>query len=245
MFRVLWKMLFPHYTGGQGATVRYAFPLVIGSIFFVSLASVISENTSYVTIETDAKTVSKDEQFIVSVLATAHVPINAVDLVISYPEDKIAIDGIDTGTSVITIWTEKPYAEDGSIYIRGGTFRQGFIGEHTIARIKAHAVSSGEARILIKDTQFLAGDGRGTEVPAASSLSNAVKIKVSGSDGVISGKVALSIITDIDGDGDVDLKDISAFMAAWFSGHSTFDFNKDGRVTFSDFSIILADAFFK
>lgn len=244
MFKVLWKILFPKYAAQNSATVRYAFPLVIATAIFASLASVVSENSSYVTISTDVTSVSRDQEFIVEVRATTHVPVNAVDLVIAYPEEKIVVDSIDTGTSVITLWAEEPYARDGNIYLRGGTFRKGFIGEHPIARIRVHAAEAGEARFLIKDTQLVAGDGKGTEVPAATSLANSVEIHVSGGDGVIAGKAELSLVTDTDGDGDVDLRDIRSFMSAWFTGGSAYDFNGDGRMTFKDFSILLSDSFF-
>ncbi len=158
--------------------------------------------------------------------------------------DKLVIEGIDTGTSVITLWTEEPYAKDGNIFLTGGTFRKGFVGEHTIAKIKAHAKEAGEARIIIKETQLVAGDGKGSDVPVSDSGSE-VKIAVSGSEGIIKGKATISVVSDIDGDGDVDLKDISAFMAAWFSKSSVFDFNGDGKMSFSDFSILLAESFFK
>ena len=64
-----------------------------------------------------------------------------------------------------------------------------------------------------------------------------------GEDGVLSAEATISIITDMDGDGKVDLKDISTFMAAWFTKAKTYDFDGDGRMTFRDFSIILADSF--
>jgi hypothetical protein len=246
MLKILWKLLFPHHTEKQYDTVRYAFPLVIITALIASLAAVISENSSYVTIRTDAQTVARDQSFFIDVFVTAHVPINAIDLVIAYPEDKIVVESVDTGISVITLWTEQPYAKSGNIYLRGGTFRKGFIGEHQVARIRAHAAKSGEARILIKNSQLVAGDGLGTEVRADESPgSNEVKILVSGSDGVIAGKATISIVTDMDGDGDVDFKDIGIFMSAWFTGSSIYDFNNDGRMNLIDFSILLADSFFK
>lgn len=243
MFKVFWKALFPNHSAKHYSTVRYAFPLVVVTALFASLAAVITENSSYVTIRTDSETVTKDQQFFIDVLVTAHIPVNAVDLVITYPDDKLVIDGIDTGTSVITLWTKEPYAKDGNIYLSGGTFRKGFLGEHTIARIKAHATEAGEARILIKETQLVAGDGKGSEVAVGDS-ENEVKIAISGSEGIIKGEASISVISDIDGDGDVDLKDISAFMAAWFTKGSVYDFNGDGKMTFKDFSILLAESFF-
>lgn len=247
MFKALWKMFFPAYTGKNYTTVKYAFPLIVVTALFASIASVLPIDSSYVTVRTGASSVAKDEEFTIDVLVTAHVPINAVDLVLTYPESKMDIDGIDTGTSVITLWTEAPRAENGSIYLRGGTFRKGFLGEHTIARIKAHATESGDARILIKETQLVAGDGKGTNVePTQSTAYNEVRISVLGDeDGLISAKAAISVVTDTDGDGDVDINDIMAFMNAWFSQTTFFDFNGDGRMTFKDFSILLSDSFFK
>ena len=244
MFKVFWKALFPNHSTKHYNTVRYAFPLVVVTAVFASLASVITENASYVTIRASSESVVKDQQFTIDVLVTAHVPVNAVDLVISYPEDKLVVDGIDKGTSVITLWTEEPYAKDGNVYLSGGTFRKGFIGEHTVARIKVHAKEAGEARILIKETQLVAGDGKGSNVSVTDTDSE-VKIAVTGSEGLIKAKATISVVSDIDGDGDVDLADISAFMSAWFNKGSTFDFNGDGRMTFRDFSILLAESFFK
>lgn len=245
MLRALIQLLFPNYTAKQFGTVRYAFPLVIITTFLAGLASVVTESNSYVTIRTEAQEVTRDQQFIIEVLVTAHVPVNAVDLVISYPSDRITINSIDTGTSVITLWTEEPYAKGGSVYLRGGTFRKGFIGEHTIARIKATAVESGEAHIFVKDTQLVAGDGKGTSVSVTSSAHNEARITVTGADGLITGEATITIVTDTDGDGDVDVSDISAFMVAWFTRGSVYDFNGDGRMTFRDFSILLADSFFR
>ncbi len=247
MLKKLWEKLFPNFSDKHFSTVKYAFPLVVIATIFAGLASVISENTSYITIRTTADTVLKDKLFYIEVLATTHVPVNALDVVISYPEDQMVVDGIDTGTSVITLWTEQPYAKDGSIYLRGGTFRKGFVGEHTIARIRAHAIKTGEAKVFIKETQLVAGDGKGSNVPVAESLgSNEVKIAVTATDeGVIEGKASIELVSDTDGDGDVDLQDISKFMSAWLTGRSTFDFNNDGKMTFKDFSILLAESFFK
>lgn len=245
MFKVLWKALFPSLATTHYTTVKYAFPLVIFTALFAGFAAIVTQTDSYVTIRTSSETVAKDQQFVIEVLVTAHIAVNAVDLVITYPEDTIHVDSIDVGTSVITLWTEEPYAENGNMYLRGGTFRKGFIGEHTIARIKAHAIESGEAKILIKDTQLIAGDGKGTEVTTTKSEKyNEVKIAVLGADGVITGKAEIAVVSDTDGDGDVDFKDISSFMSAWLTRSNTYDFNGDGKMTIRDFSILLADSFF-
>jgi hypothetical protein len=246
MWRAFWKMLFPKYYNTTGMrTVRLAFPLIVITALLAGIANVIGENASFVTVETETSTVQQGQEFFIHVSVTAHVPLNAVDLLIDYPEDQIIIDSIDTGTSVITLWAEEPHAKDSTIRLRGGTFRKGFIGEHTIARIKAHATESGEAQIFVRDSEFIAGDGLGTEIKAAeSSETNTARVYVSGEEGLISGEVEITFITDIDGDGNIDFGDISVFLGAWLTKDTIYDFNGDGRMTFKDFSIILADSFF-
>lgn len=246
MWRFILKKIFPYLGQQEFTTIQYAFPLVFFATLFAGLASVVSLDDSYVTIRTDTESITEGESFYVDVLVSAHVPINAIDLTIAYPEKQIDIEGIDTGMSVITLWTETPHAENGMLYLRGGTFRKGFLGEHTIARIRVKGEESGVARITLSDSQLVAGDGKGTEVPVTTSPSlNSAKITVMAVDGKIAGTATLSIITDTNNDGKVNLADISAFMSAWFTKGNTFDFNNDGRMTFSDFSILLADSFLR
>jgi hypothetical protein len=247
MLRALWKFLFPTHLHAHYETVRYAFPVVFVAAFVASLAAVVSSNQSFVSIETTAQTVARDQEFYVDVKVSAHVPINAVDLQIAYPEHTVAIEGIDTGRSVITLWTEEPYARNGTIYLRGGTFRQGFVGEHTIARIRVRAREAGEAQLAVRETALVAGDGRGTPVTVSQNPSrNALKILVTGTaDGVITGEAVLAVVTDANGDGQVNVGDITLFMSAWLTREHFYDFNNDGKMTFRDFSILLADSFLR
>ncbi len=244
MFRFLVKLFLPRCSEQGYRTVRFTFSFVFFAVLFAGMASVISQNESYITIEPSHDTVAKEQSFTIDVKAYAHVPINAVDIVLTYPEDAMVIDSIDTGTSVISLWTKDPYAENGNIYIQGGTFRKGFIGEHTIVRIKAHAITAGEARFLVKNTQLIAGDGSGTEVSLGEASADSLRITVTGSeDGVLLATAEVAVVTDTDGDGDVDLGDVSKFMSAWLTRGKTYDFNSDGKMTFKDFSILLAETF--
>ena len=246
MLRALWKFLFPEYLHAHYETVRYAFPVVFVAAFVASIAAVIASNQSFVTVETSATTVARDQEFFIEVNVSAHVPVNAIDLQISYPEDIVAIEGIDTGRSVITLWTEEPYAKNGTVYLRGGTFRQGFIGEHEIARIRVRALESGEARLSVRESELVAGDGRGTAVQTSNATGkNAVQIMVIGDTGTITGEAMIAVITDTNGDGKVTVADITLFMSAWFTRDKLYDFNNDGKMTIKDFSIILADSFLK
>jgi len=246
MFKWLWYSVCTPCRAEQNSTVRYAFPLMaIAAITAGTLAAVIAGDVSYLKISASPATIKSGETLTLTVTAVASTPINAVDVSLRLPQQQMKLIGIDTGNSVITLWTQQPYEKDGIVHLRGGTFRKGFIGEHEIARIRLRATESGTAHVTAENIRFVAGDGKGTTVPLAEKNLDEVRIYVTNADGSLVGNATVQIITDIDGDGDVDFRDISAFMAAWRDLSMIFDFNGDGRMTFRDFGILLADSFFK
>lgn len=243
-----------HLRPKRSRTIRYTFPLVFTAVAFLGATAFFSEESSYIHISTHERSVNAGELFSIDVSAGAHVPVNTVDIRVGFPEDQIEIDGIDVGQSVITIWTVDPYVDGNEVVLQGGTFRKGFLGEHLIATINARAKESGVAKFTIDKSRFLAGDGRGTSVTITDtgyeSLTMYVDVEAlegETSDGVtkLGGSVAIGIYTDINRDGGVDMNDVLSFMSAWRSEEQAYDFNQDGRMSFVDFAIILADSFFK
>jgi hypothetical protein len=181
------------------------------------------------------------------VYASAAVPINAVEFKLAFPADKVDVFGVDRGQSVITIWTEDPVVTPNSVQLRGGTFQRGFLGTHQIATVNFRAKRTGQYAIKIEDVRLVAGDGEGTEIinnqPAADlSIFN---FDEKTTEDEIRVAIRNQMVTDLNGDGDVTLQDISAFMGAWSNKSQVFDFNGDGRMTFRDFSIILSNFFFQ
>lgn len=245
MFKALWKLLFPSFTAKSTTTVRYAFPILVLTALLAGSSSGLFETGSYVSIISSSATVKESEHFTLTIKANAQTPVNAIDITIDYPSEKMRIDSVDVGTSVISFWAEEPYAKNGHIYLRGGMYKRGFMGEHTIATVRATALTSGMTQISTKETTFIAGDGMGTEVHLTKTGKEDTQIIIIPADGSLAGKASITILTDLDGDGKVDLRDISAFMGAWFTRKSTFDFDGDGRMTFKDFSILLSDSFLK
>lgn len=235
----------------QSRTVRYAFPLVFAFAAFLAASAVVSENKSFVHLESSVKSVRAGEQFSIGVYVTAHVPVNAVDLALLFPKEQISIIGIDTGESVITLWTEEPNVKGNIVVMRGGTFRKGFIGDHLIATVNARAITTGVAQFSVNTLTLLAGDGSGSKVSVAKTGKEEKSFFIIDEKGEIADEVSVGvkgsavvmIVTDIDGDGKVSLGDISRFMSAWNTKTTIFDFNGDGSMTFRDFGIILADAF--
>jgi len=226
------------------STVRFAFPALLAFASAFSLALVLSSQTSYVRIETVPEEVRAGDMVTINVYAFAHVPTNAVDIRVAYPSTQLVVEDIITGESIITIWTTEPYAEKGNVFLRGGVFRKGFVGEHLIARIRARAVGTGSARVLASESVFLAGDGKGSTVAVANTGSEIATVRVN-EKGALETTVAIALVTDVTGDGVVDTKDIQRFLKAWTTDESTFDFNGDGKMTFRDFGILLTKAFLK
>jgi hypothetical protein len=241
----LWQKLFKSRLTPK-PTVKYMFPLVFG-FAAVLAASVISSDTSYIKLVPSTTTVLTGERFTIEVYASAHVPVNALDITINFASDKVEIVSVDKAQSVLTVWTEEPTITNNTIKFGGGTFRRGFVGEHLVATIKVRAKQTGQTEFMVSDAQLLAGDGMGSVVKVSKSgpdSRTSFYIYDQNTDPAeISAKVGLNINADIDGDGRVTLKDISVFMSAWHSKSVIYDFNRDGKMNFVDFSIILARSF--
>jgi hypothetical protein len=229
----------------QGRTVRTMFSwLSIATL--LGLAAVTGTDSSYIKLVTSTTVIEAGQQFEVDVYANAVVPVNAVDVTLNFDANDVEVTGVDRGQSVITIWTEDPVIEKDKVILRGGTYRKGFIGEHKIATINLRAKQTGESTFTVGNIMLLAGDGKGTPVKVADSTQSRVSLYIYDENtdpADITVAASISIVTDIDGDGKVSLKDISAFMAAWSSKKQIYDFNGDGKMSFRDFSIILADFF--
>jgi hypothetical protein len=243
----IWNFM---YYRPQGGPVRYMFPFVLGLAAVLSASALNSVSYSYIRIAPSATSLASGDQFSVGIYVNAHVPVNAVDISLSFSEQAVEILGIDRGESVITLWTEDPTVKNGVVTLRGGTFQRGFRGEHLIATVNMKAKQTGQAEFSIANLNLLAGDGKGTPVLTGKPEQSKANILVlePGSDGEeasnISADIRLHLVTDIDGDGKVSIKDISAFLGAWHGRTAVYDFNNDGKMTFRDFAIILAESFF-
>ncbi|MAZ30309.1 hypothetical protein CL655_03435 [bacterium] len=223
-------------------TIRHTFSFATLAALSLVATVLLTDTTSYIRLEAPERSVAAGDSFSVYVYAGAHRSVNAVDIAVSFPSNQVEVTGIDTGESVISLWTQDPYVEGSQVILRGGTFRKGFVGEHQVARINFKANTGGRAEFSVSETTLLAGDGNGSEVDEIADTPILV-VGVS-EDGILSGDVAISFITDIDGDGNVSLADVNEFMRAWRNRQWLYDFNQDRRMNFTDFAIILADSFF-
>lgn len=234
--------------GNRSRTVRFMVPTVF-SVALIASAAILSGtgNASYIRLETNNNVVEAGSRFTVDVYAHASVPVNAVDVTLRFDPSAVEVIGVNRGQSVLTIWTQDPVVERDKVVLRGGTFRKGFIDEHKIASVDLKAKQTGQSSFKATDVILLAGDGAGTPVSVSETKNSAVSLYIydeNTNPEDIAVDVSVKIVSDIDNDGKVTLKDISSFMAAWHKKDTLYDFNGDGRMSFRDFSIILANFFF-
>ncbi len=231
----------------KSRTVRTMFSFsILGALLLLGASVITSKEVSYIKLTADKSVVQAGDRIALDVYAFAHVPVNAVDITLRFEPDAVDVISVDRGQSVLTIWTEDPVISSDKVTLRGGTFKKGFLGEHKVATINIVAKQSGQSEFIASNVTLLAGDGKGTPVTVAESNNSSLSVMVydeNESPEDIGVEVSVTILTDIDGDGKVSLKDVSSFMGAWTSRNKTYDFNGDGKMSFRDFSIILADAF--
>lgn len=237
--RLLYRLSFV-FTKRQSRTIHYAFPVLLTSITLLGASLLMPTDASYIRIEVDKNTISPGENFALDVYVGAHIPVNAINIEVTYPKDTSEVVGIDTGESVITIWTKEPYIDNNKVIFSGGTYRKGFLGEHLIGTINLKAKEEGRYSFEAKDIQLFAGDGSGSEVIVTDSGQASLALTVGTHGGAVNANVEVVTFVDINGDGKVSMLDIMAFMAAWSGQSKKYDFNGDNRMTFKDFGIILA-----
>ena len=99
------------------------------------------------------------------VLDTAKNSINTIEGTIQVPTEYFKISGINTGSSFLSLWPERPTVHnDGTITFTGGV-PGGFAGaDGNILTVSLKAKKSGEASIAIKGATVLLNDGLATEL---------------------------------------------------------------------------------
>jgi hypothetical protein len=233
-------------------------PLIAGVIVaFVSLMSVllIAEDTppANMRIEPLSGVMHPDEKLTVKVVVSSDVPVNVFKGELVFDHTKLRVESIDYNTSIADLWAEKPWYEngDGTInFIGGTTVKGGFLGTGALMTIVFVPVDLGPAVIQVVDARILAHDGLGTDVP----LTEPIDALFTVDDGSIEEETiarpspvpsAIAVVrdapqTDLNGDGNQSVADLSIFLVGMVRGDHNLDFSGDGKVNLSDLSILMS-----
>jgi len=119
--------------------------------------------------------------FTTEVMIDTEEPVNALDVEITYPADKLKFLRANDAGSIVSIWQSKPAVRTpGTIQLTGGMFKpfQGKGGRITSLSFRVETL--GEATLSFSKHNIYAADGKGTEV-FASSLPSVVALVEKGS----------------------------------------------------------------
>jgi len=203
----------------------------------------------------DSRDLSVGDTQQVDVNINARVPINAIGMIVKFSQDTLEVVGISKKKSFLDLWTEETSIKEdvGEVHFSGGTLQKGgLVGTGTAITLTFRTKKAGEAKLLFKDVQVYAHDGKGTLLDSGvSSQVFAVTdrmLTLAVSDAVIAplpddeDLAPIPPSADVNGDGVVNIFDAS-FLAVrmWGSYDARYDLNMDGAIGFADISLVFSN----
>jgi len=166
---------------------------------------------------------------------TGRQSINAVEGKVTFQPDKLEVVAITKTNSIIGLWIQEPILplnQAGFIAFSGGMPSPGFSGSAgQIMTISFKVKKEGDAVINVESAQVLANDGFGTNLSSEIKASYLTLLKPKEE----------REISDIDGNGRVDLTDFGIMLTNWGTPkNQKADLNEDDKVDLKDFSILLS-----
>lgn len=145
-----------------------AFAAILALLFFAS-GNFASAQGAKIYINPGSGSFSVDSTFDISIfIDTGEDAINAVDVQVKFPPDKLQIINPSAGTSFISLWLQQPTFsnKDGTISFIGGVPEKGIkTSSGLVSTITFRAKSSGRAVVEIgEQSAILAADGKGTNI---------------------------------------------------------------------------------
>lgn len=233
------------------ATAFIGFATIFGFILIPAATEPVAE----MYLAPASKTVPLGEMFTVDVMVRSTEPTNVFAGELLFDTDTLGVSSISYNTSIADLWAERPWYSSGAgtVNFAGGTTRPGgFVGNDSLLRITFETVGSGESELVIQDPHILRHDGEGTEVTLPTPIDSVFTIEDDGGgtssfENIVSEESARSPVkiieepptTDLNGDGEQSIADISIFMLNIAGNDPRFDFNGDGKVNTKDLSILL------
>ena len=176
------------------------------------------------------------------------IPINALGATISYPKDTLDIIGISKEKSFFDLWTEDTTIAESSGEIRfsgGTTALGGKIGTGTLLTLMVRAKNAGQAELSFKNIEVYPSNDTGREVDTQTRnitfTVQGVRVKTTvGGTGASGSVAAITPNPDLNGDGKINLIDLSILTFKILSGYNPrYDLNTNGSVGLDDLSILL------
>ena len=143
--------------------------LIFLFIFLATSQSVFAEESFKIYFKGPEGPVAPGSEVVVGVFLESTVPINAFDLEISYPKDKLEFLDSDNTGSIVNIWQNKPNVSSiGKVGFSGGILKAFSGKEGFLVRISFRSLSPGAPKLSFTKSNLYIANGKGTEVKASS-----------------------------------------------------------------------------
>lgn len=194
-------------------------------------------------LETSAKVVRVGDTFTTKIIVSSQQATNVYAGQVRFDPAKLVVDSINYNTSIADLWVEEPWYVDGdgTITFAGGTTRHnGFVGSDTLLTVTFRAIAHGTQTVWLSNERILLHDGFGTDAVLADTVAAVVSVESSIVEQTEQSRLVIvdSVTSaDLNGDGEITIRDTSIFMQDLATQSKRSDFNGDGRVTLADYSI--------
>lgn len=172
-------------------------------------------------------------QFGIDVDFHSPTAVNAIEGTLHYPSGIVSVSKVDTNRSAIDLWDATPEWSDGNGVVTwsGGIIhpiQQNGSYDGNILRVLATAKKATPFTLGISDASLLAGDGSGRDMLGTIGGARIYPRPQGMPD------------PDVDGDHTITARDIAqVILAIGRPYNKRFDFNRDGKIDFSDVGVIL------
>lgn len=156
-----------HFAQHQRARVRALLVFLSAALYFLPPGTVVFAESPTLYFLGPAASVRPGAEFSVTLFVDAPEPVNAYSIRFGYPTDLLAVKGVNTSRSIITVWRNQPdISRSGAVIVAGGSVKA-FRGERgEILTITFRALSPGVAKVVIGESTLYLANGKGTPVGA-------------------------------------------------------------------------------
>ncbi len=229
-------------------SIPITFAALIGgaSLMAAIMVAVSSTETTNMSLVPAVEKIAIGESVDIDVVISSEVPVNAFTGEVLFDKNVFTVESISYNTEVADLWVTEPWYSkaDNTVYFAGGTTKSGgFVGKDNLLTITLKASNSGYVMTKLKNHRILLHDGFGTDatLPASAdvllSFYTPDESKPVATTWVQVGEAKPS--TDLNNDGKQSLADIAIMMLHIGGNNKRYDFNQDGLVNTTDFSILM------
>lgn len=148
--------------------MRYLFKnyFFVALVFF-ALCPLVARGAE-IRVATNKVALRVNEQFLADVIIHTAESLNAIEGMLAFPADALAVREIRDGNAVVNFWLEKPHLVSDGVIVFSGITPGGFNGPNNLVfSVIFEAKKSGVTPLELRAIKALLNDGVGTETPLA------------------------------------------------------------------------------